>query len=495
MIGYDISDEYVQISYYHPERLEPESISSAVGNEKFQIPLVLCKETNSNTWYYGDEAVKMSLRGKGILVEDLLRNAVNEKTIKLGGKEYRYLELLILFIRKTINLISMVTDKEALGTIIFTVGNLDGRKKYILGKLISEIGLASTKFSILTYEESFYYYMIHQRKELWNQEVVLFYWQEKELSVFHLETNHKVTPKLVSVSRNQYDTSELLKELSDKLSVDEKYKKYDEIFTKVIKGQLQKRNVSSVYLIGDFYSGGWMKDSLKLLCQGRRVFQGNNLFTKGACYGALKIEKNTGNMKNSKEEIVFLSPEGKKTKDLEKMINCSSESQKTKLLGDYYLSRNLYHKAIMEYEKIVKYQEKGYDLDSLGAVWNNLGVCYGKLFLFSKALQSFLYSYKIKLNSETGYNAACMMKLLEDEESDLSFLNEEEKELLITINQKFEESVVELFDKEIIESKKAIIHIAENERRNGKIGKSYEMLEGLLLEWKEEYRSFVNEKN
>ena len=28
-----------------------------------------------------------------------------------------------------------------------------------------------------------------------------------------------------------------------------------------------------------------MKNSLRYLCRGRRVFQGNNLFSKGACYG------------------------------------------------------------------------------------------------------------------------------------------------------------------------------------------------------------------
>ena len=31
-----------------------------------------------------------------------------------------------------------------------------------------------------------------------------------------------------------------------------------------------------------------MKESLRLLCNNRRVFQGNNLYSKGACYGALE---------------------------------------------------------------------------------------------------------------------------------------------------------------------------------------------------------------
>ena len=31
-----------------------------------------------------------------------------------------------------------------------------------------------------------------------------------------------------------------------------------------------------------------MKESLRYLCKGRRVFQGNNLFSKGACYGMME---------------------------------------------------------------------------------------------------------------------------------------------------------------------------------------------------------------
>ena len=31
-----------------------------------------------------------------------------------------------------------------------------------------------------------------------------------------------------------------------------------------------------------------MKESLRYLCRGRRVFQGNNLYSKGACYGILE---------------------------------------------------------------------------------------------------------------------------------------------------------------------------------------------------------------
>ncbi len=45
-----------------------------------------------------------------------------------------------------------------------------------------------------------------------------------------------------------------------------------------------------MYLVGDGFDGDWMKQSLRLLCQGRRAFLGKNLFTKGACYAAEILE-------------------------------------------------------------------------------------------------------------------------------------------------------------------------------------------------------------
>ena len=48
---------------------------------------------------------------------------------------------------------------------------------------------------------------------------------------------------------------------------------------------LEGKTVSSIYLLGDGFKEDWARESLKFLCKNRRVFQGNNLYSKGACYG------------------------------------------------------------------------------------------------------------------------------------------------------------------------------------------------------------------
>ncbi|MEG1848412.1 MAG: DUF5716 family protein, partial [Lachnospiraceae bacterium] len=42
--------------------------------------------------------------------------------------------------------------------------------------------------------------------------------------------------------------------------------------------------LNAVFLIGDCFQGDWCENSLHYLCRQRRVFQGNNLYSKGASY-------------------------------------------------------------------------------------------------------------------------------------------------------------------------------------------------------------------
>ena len=68
----------------------------------------------------------------------------------------------------------------------------------------------------------------------------------------------------------------------------------DEEFAKIVDTVFDNRLASTIYLVGDGFDGNWMKKSLNILCRGRRVFLGKNLFSKGACYAAL-VRQNEDN--------------------------------------------------------------------------------------------------------------------------------------------------------------------------------------------------------
>ena len=57
----------------------------------------------------------------------------------------------------------------------------------------------------------------------------------------------------------------------------EKAKSADESFRLFIQNVFDKKVVSSVYLTGAAFENKWYPDSLKVLCNGRRAFVGDNL--------------------------------------------------------------------------------------------------------------------------------------------------------------------------------------------------------------------------
>lgn len=74
------------------------------------------------------------------------------------------------------------------------------------------------------------------------------------------------------------------------LSNDEKKaKSADESFKSFIQNVFEKKVISSVYLTGEAFENNWYPNSLKVLCNGRRAFVGNNLYSKGACYTSLRM--------------------------------------------------------------------------------------------------------------------------------------------------------------------------------------------------------------
>ena len=71
------------------------------------------------------------------------------------------------------------------------------------------------------------------------------------------------------------------------LNVD-RAKDADVCFKQFVQGVFAKKLVSSVFLVGEGFENNWYPQSLKVLCNGRRAFLGNNLYSKGACYTAYR---------------------------------------------------------------------------------------------------------------------------------------------------------------------------------------------------------------
>lgn len=295
VVGIDLSKYYVQISCLDSRMEEVQTIATQMGTEQYEIPLCMFRKTDSDNWCYGEQARSMMHSGDGIYVEDLWEGALCHKEVFLEDGSYTYEKLMNIYLKKAMQLIYQNGYSGKMDSIVFTVEHLTQEKIELLREITEDFSVDRHKIFFVDYKESFCAYVTSQKKELWNHEVYLFHYYDRCLKGYGLRVNQKTTPFRIKIEELDFGELEYGKEeLEDS---EDAGMQMDERFSATIQTLFEKKVVSSVFLIGEGFQPGWMKESLRILCRGRRVFQGNNLFTKGACYAGrwyLKISQPAG---------------------------------------------------------------------------------------------------------------------------------------------------------------------------------------------------------
>ncbi len=263
--GYDLGNEVSQISFALSVSGEAETISQVAGEQKYHIPTVLCKRHGVNQWFYGREALRAADRQEGILVENLLNMALDGEPVVVEGESYDPIALLALFFRRSLGQLSQTGEK--LSALTVTCPVIDKKLLEVLGQVVEGSRLKVDRVSFQGHAESYYSYMLRQPKELWTYPSLLFHYRQDSIRVYRMEANKRTTPIVVFMEEKEYAFPEVR----------------DEALLEIVEEACGKGLIGSIFLIGDGFQGDWMKESLRFLCRGRRVFQGNNLFSKGAC--------------------------------------------------------------------------------------------------------------------------------------------------------------------------------------------------------------------
>ncbi len=290
VVGYDLGEEVSQISFAHLNGNGPQTLSTVAGEEQYNIPTVLCKRHEVNQWFYGKEAIKNASDGEGILIKNLIRRTREGKAVEVEGLQINPVELLALFVKKSFSMLGMVTTSSNIVSVMITVDKLDQKMVEILLQVMDIMNISKEMVCFQSHEESAFYYIMNQSPELWKYQVGIFDFEHGFLKTYCLETNKRTIPMVSYIEEKNYQDI---------------VERNDEQFLKAAVDLCKERIVSSVYLIGEDFQDKWCKRTLGYLCNGRRVFQGNNLYSKGACYAIMEKEI-PGNLS---KEYVFLGKE------------------------------------------------------------------------------------------------------------------------------------------------------------------------------------------
>ena len=58
VIGYDLNNDYVQMSFCRIDSDNPETFSASEEQEQYNIPLAICRKRSTGQWLVGEDAME-----------------------------------------------------------------------------------------------------------------------------------------------------------------------------------------------------------------------------------------------------------------------------------------------------------------------------------------------------------------------------------------------------------------------------------------------------
>ena len=247
------------------------------------VPTVICKEKGTDCWFIGEEAYRCALYGKGTMVDKLVKLAGKKGTATIEGVKYTADELLQIFVKQILSIPSARLGIEKIGAVVFAFQNKNSDLMDSIIQVTDELGIPRERVHMANHSETYLFYVISQKKDLWINQSCLFDLSETGLHYYELNVIRGRKPQVVEVSHEELEEGFSLEILETGAGK----KLGDTILTSCAERLLQKKVMTSIFLTGKgFEDSQWASGFLRFICNKRRVFAGTGLFARGAAYMA-----------------------------------------------------------------------------------------------------------------------------------------------------------------------------------------------------------------
>lgn len=283
IVGYDLGDDFSQISCYSYKTFEPVPICTKEGDEYYPIPTALCVKKDTKLWLYGEDAIACASANEGILVNHLLEKVQKGEEVEILGQTFSGISLLEKFLRKSLTLIKNYFPTETITKLVITIGDTEPVIVEGIYRALDLIGIEKDRAVVISHTGAYLYYALSQDRALWMNDVGLFEFNESGLYFYQISINRRMKPIIAGVTKRTF-TDILSYSMLRQKDINVNY-----AFENIANTILYKQIISTLYFTGKGFEGEWAEKSIKSLCMGRRVFLGQNLYTKGACFAAKEL--------------------------------------------------------------------------------------------------------------------------------------------------------------------------------------------------------------
>ena len=255
-------------------------------DEALIFPTVISKKKGEDAWVVGEDAYALALDGKGIITDKLLKLTRKDGIATIDGTRYEGKEILKIYFREIINAGMEKLYKEKPDEVVVAMSGLE---EDIVGDIRAAfvgLGYQTNHIHIISKEESFIYFVLSLKKDIWNNKVGMYDLSDVSLTYYEMLVNRNSRKLLVNAESENMDEAFNLQILNNPSGA----KLADKILTSVAEKVMDKKKFSSIFLTGQvFAEHEWADGFISYLCSRGKVYLDTNIFAKGAAFKGVDL--------------------------------------------------------------------------------------------------------------------------------------------------------------------------------------------------------------
>ena len=148
LVGMDICEDYVQLTYYDNELLSSESVSREDGEEQYLIPSRLAYRKRKKDWIIGDDLD--SEHPEDIVeVKNFFQTVITGEKVRIIDKNYETEELLQKFIESALKILKTYYPFKEIEYMGITLPNITKEVSESISSALKNLGFTRERY-ILT---------------------------------------------------------------------------------------------------------------------------------------------------------------------------------------------------------------------------------------------------------------------------------------------------------------------------------------------------------
>lgn len=272
VLGIDLRSGYYQMSFFHQGMSEPKMLLPVDElSSDFELSAFVFEDPLSGE--RGIDFSKPAALRQSLKPDCSIRNIFYDD---IEGTGLDRSSLLAMFLRNCMEILKAnVPDKRA-AALCFTGRFPDPSMQTELRRAFELLDLREVSLYFEDYMESYYHYLIRQKKTAFDERSVVFYRSDDEIVMGSLVFRNRLLEN--SVSGNEDAVLNMPAYWSPE--------KKDSAFSDFVQNRLSGYTVSSVFVVTEDLNLMEMTASRRALSDKGHIFAGNNLFVQGAAYSA-----------------------------------------------------------------------------------------------------------------------------------------------------------------------------------------------------------------